>query len=169
MIDNKESSRGVNDLKTRAIIALQEGNLAEAEALLKSALDLCHNKKEKAERLHDLGGVKKEEAELLHGLGDLAVRQGNLVLAEQYLADALAKYRTLKNRLKEAHILLYLGRIAVLTGDDIQPLWDALQAYQEVDSKFDRQRGIANVHQALAITRTSDLTTHPPRTITGPP
>jgi len=149
MIDNKESSRGVNDLKTRAITALQEGKLAEAEALLKSAWEICRNEKEKAKRVHDLDSVKEEEAELLHGLGDLAVRQGNLDLAKQYLADALAKYRTLNNRLKEAHILLYLGRIAVLTDDDIQPLWDALQSYQEVDNKFDRQRGVANVHQAL--------------------
>jgi len=147
MIHNK-ASRSVDDLKTRAITALKEGNLADAEALLQCALKLCRDKKEKAKRLHDLDSAK-QEAELLHGLGDVAVRQGRFALAKQYLADALAKYRALNNRLKEAHILLYLGRIAVLTGDDIQPLWDALQAYQEVDSDFDRQRGIANVHQAL--------------------
>jgi predicted ATPase/DNA-binding SARP family transcriptional activator len=130
------------DLKAQALgwsgwFALRQGDLADAERLTCSELDLCR-------RHGDAPGV----AGALHNLASIARDRGDFAAAEAYDEDVLALARQLRDERRIALALNSLGNLAKQRGDlagSRARHEEALALYRGIGF----QRGVAESHHFL--------------------
>ncbi|HET6346867.1 MAG TPA: tetratricopeptide repeat protein, partial [Myxococcota bacterium] len=131
------SSRVAALLRESALIRLRRGDVQEA---MKELAEAC--------RLFGQGGNRREEALTLHRLGYAALDEGNLPLAKEKAAEALALATKIKHARAKALARELMSRTALLSDDFEAALAHAREAQQSLRRLGD-ELGVLHVSETL--------------------